>query len=416
MYRTDRFKTDVLKLSIALPCECDEKSTALFGLMINMLRNGTEKYPEKSDIIKRLNDLYDSSCSAGGFASGDNMILELSSEMLSESFTNGERVFDGVCELMYQMLFCPKKDENGLFIEERVEREKRVILDRIKSEKNNSKSYAFKRCRELMCAGEPYGISMKSDKIKKITAKEITDYYNNFIKNIELCFSYVGRRSADEVAESLKAYFGEVELSGKPQINRLSAKAESEPKSFEEELEVKQGVLVLGMTTGILMGEEYSHVIPVFNNVYGGTYTSRLFKTVREKMSLCYQISSDFVTTKGLEFVSCGIDVNKRDEAQKAILDELEDLKINLISDEELDVAKKLTLKEYHEMLDFPNAIAVFYFGREIYGSKESISDLIEKTTKITAEDIREVARRIKLHTVFFLKGTAEGEEDTADE
>jgi predicted Zn-dependent peptidase len=82
------------------------------------------------------------------------------------------------------------------------------------------------------------------------------------------------------------------------------------------------------MKTGVLLEDEFSHVMCVFNNVYGGTFTSRLFKTVREKMSLCYYCSSDYVNTKGLMFVSCGIDVNKREEAENAILKELEILNL----------------------------------------------------------------------------------------
>ena len=120
-YHTDRFKTSVLKLSVALPSDNDPKNTALFSLMINLLKSGTERYPEKSDIIKRLNDLYDASCSVGGYASGDNRIFEISAEMLSDRFSADESIFDGICELMYQMLFRPFLDEKGRFLKDRDE-------------------------------------------------------------------------------------------------------------------------------------------------------------------------------------------------------------------------------------------------------------------------------------------------------
>ena len=85
-YKTNKFKTAILKLSMVAPMEANAKESALFSLMINVLRSGTEKYPEKEDIIKRLNNLYDASCSIGGYASGDNRILEISSEMLDDKF------------------------------------------------------------------------------------------------------------------------------------------------------------------------------------------------------------------------------------------------------------------------------------------------------------------------------------------
>ena len=416
VYHTDRFKCDTLKLSIAFPADADDKKTALFGLMINVLRNGTEKYPTRADITKRLNDLYDSSCSIGGFASGDNRILEISAEMLNDEYVFGEKVFDGICELMYQMLFKPTLDKNGFFVYETVEREKNVILDKIKSEKNNSKSYAFRRCREIMCDGVPYGMSIKPEFIKKITQKEITEFYKNFIENANIKFSYVGKKKGAEVSCALNRYFGKQKFLESQNLAALSAIKSSEMIFVEEELDIKQGVLVLGMTTGMLLDSELSYVMPVFNNIYGGTYTSRLFKTVREEMSLCYYCDSDYVNTKGVLFVSCGIDVNNVNKAQKAILDELNKLKLEGISEKELEIAKKLTIKELREMLDFPSSIASFRYGREIYGINMTIEELINKVSTVTSIDIKNVAKKIEPNTVFFLKGTLAGAEDCADE
>jgi predicted Zn-dependent peptidase len=395
-----------------MPAELDDKSIALFALMVNLLRSGCEKYPERADIIRRLNDLYDSSCSIGGFASGENKIFEISSEMLADRYCEGESVFEGICELMYQMMFCPVLDGDRLFRAETVEREKNVILDKIKSQKNNTREYAMKRCRELMCKGEAYGTSVKSDVLSSLTREDVTDYYNDFISKVNLRFSYVGSKSASEVAEIIRKYFGNAAKNEKARIIPLSFNPSTSLQKLDEELNVKQGVLVIGMKTGVLLEDEFSHVMCVFNNVYGGTFTSRLFKTVREKMSLCYYCSSDYVNTKGLMFVSCGIDVNKREEAENAILKELEILKKELISDEELEVAKALTLKEFYDMLDFPGAIATFYFSRSMYGFDVSIEDMIEKVKGVTKEEIRTLAEKVIPDTVFFLKGTATDDEE----
>lgn len=413
-FYTDKFKSDILKLSIVMPADIDDESIALFALMVNLLRSGTEKYPERADIIRRLNDLYDSSCSIGGFASGENKILEISSEMLADKYCDCESVFDGICELMHQMLFCPVLDGCGLFLEETVEREKNVILDKLKSQKNNTREYAMKRCRELMCKGEAYGTSVKAEALMALTREKVSEYYKNFIKKASLCFSYVGSKTACEVAEGIKKHFDGAAPGESGNIVPLSFKPAAALRSFEEELNVKQGVLIIGMKTGVLLEDELSHVMCVFNNVYGGTFPSRLFKTVREKMSLCYYCSSDYVNTKGLMFVSCGIDVNKREEAQAAILNELEILKNELISDEELEIARAMTLKEFYDMLDFPGAVASFHFSRSMYGIDASIGDMIEKVKSVTKEDIRALAGMITPDTVFFLKGTAPdvGEDD----
>lgn len=405
-YHTDRFKTSILKLSVALPSDNDPKSTAMFSLMINLLKSGTKKYPEKADIIKRLNDLYDATCSIGGYASGDNRIFEISSEMLSDRFADGESILEGICELMYQMLFKPSLDNNGRFFKDRVDRAKNTIVDRIKSEKNNSREYAFKKCREIMCNGEPYGQSVKPQIIRKITQKQISDYYTRFVKDIKLEFSYVGDKDAPEVISILNKHFSGACTHPAPPLLPLSAISAGELRYVEEELDIKQGVLIIGMRTGILLGDELSCAMCVFNNIYGGTFSSRLFKLIREKMSMCYYISSDYVTTKGLMFVSCGIDVNNRETVQNTIITELEKLKNEPVTDEELDVAKKLAIKELNDITDYPNAIASFYFSRSIYGINMTINEFIEKVSEVSSDDIKRIAEQIAPDTIFFLKGT----------
>ncbi|MFR0794981.1 MAG: insulinase family protein [Oscillospiraceae bacterium] len=47
----------------------------------------------------------------------------------------------------------------------------------------------------------------------------------------------------------------------------------------------------------------------VFNALYGGCVTSKLFLNVREKLSLCYYVGSRLSTHKGLLTVTSGIDV-----------------------------------------------------------------------------------------------------------
>ena len=413
-FYTDKFKTEILKLSITMPADKDEKGTALFALMVNLLRSGTTKYPDRSDIIRRLGDLYDSSCSIGGFASGENKILELSSEMLSDKFSDEESIFEGICELMYQMLFCPVLDENREFLADAVKREKNVILDKIKSQKNNTRSYAMKRCRELMCKGEAYGLSVKPEVLSAITTKEISEYYKNFIENSRLCFSYVGAQSIESVKNKIEKYFGNVKNCLKGDIMPLTLSETRALSYHEEELDVKQGVLVLGFKTGVLLDSADAHVMSVFNNIFGGMFNSRLYKTVREKMSLCYYCSSDYVNTKGLMFVSSGIDVNKREIAEKAILNELYKLQNEYVLDDELDTAISMTLKEFYDMLDFPGAISSFYLSRSIYGFNTTIEDVIERVKTVTKDQIRNLANKITPDTVFFLKGTAQddGEDD----
>ncbi len=412
-FKTDKFKTAIFKLSMVSPMAADAKETAMFSLMINFLRSGTEKYPEKEDIIKRLNDLYDASCSIGGFASGDNRILEISSEMLEDRFSSEGSILEGVIEVMKEMLLHPRCDKDGFFRADAFEREKKVICDKIKSEKNNSREYAVRRCREIMCKDEPYGQMTEVPTLMSVTREELTAFYKKFISESAVTFSYVGELDGDVVADKINKMFGDTLSKNKTKAVPLVSHRAKAFSETVEELNIKQGVLVWGFRTDTLMGAEDAHVMTVFNNVFGGTFMSRLFKTLREKMSLCYYCSSDYVSTKAVMYVSCGIDVANFDKAKEEILGQLKALQSKPISEEELKIAKDLAIKENKEIRDYPGAIATFFYSRYIYGIEESLDKLSEKIESVTADDVFCMAKKITPDTLFFLKGTKiEGESE----
>lgn len=410
-FKTDKFKTAIFKLSMVSPMAADAKETAMFSLMINILRSGSEKYPEKEDIIKRLNDLYDASCSIGGFASGDNRILEISSEILEDRFSSEGSILEGVMEVMKEMLLHPRYDDDGFFRSEAFEREKKVICDKIKSEKNNSREYAVRRCREIMCKGEPYGQMTEVPVLMSVEREELTAFYKKFISESAVTFSYVGELDGDVVADKINKMFGDTLSKNKTKVVPLISHRAKAFSETVEELNIKQGVLVLGFRTDTLMGTEDAHVMTVFNNVFGGTFMSRLFKTLREKMSLCYYCSSDYVSTKAVMYVSCGIDVANFTRAKEEILKQLMVLQNEPVSEEELKIAKDLAIKENREVRDYPGAIATFFYSRHIYGIEETLDSISEKIESVTADDVLRLAKKITPDTLFFLKGTKKDDE-----
>ena len=310
------------------------------------------------------------------------------------------------------MLYHPRLDNNGLFFSDTVEREKRVMIDKIKSEKNNSREYAFKRCRESMGSGEPYGASVKVSVLEKITSERLAGYYRQFLAKASPTFSYIGDMDEEGVLAVIERHFGAESIGTADGLLPLNCNFSGKVKNLEEELDIKQGILVIGFKTGVLLGDRLSDGMRVFNNIYGGTCTSRLFTNVRERMGLCYYCDSDFVSTKGIMFVSCGIDVSDKELALEEIIHQLDILRNEPVPESELDAAKDMAIKDLREMQDYPGAIASFRYSHEMYGFSSDIDEKINKIRRVTSSDIREIADKIKLDTVFFLKGTAKEEDD----
>ena len=82
------------------------------------------------------------------------------------------------------------------------------------------------------------------------------------------------------------------------------------------------------------------------------------------------------------------------------------------ISETEFLSAKKSIFNVYSALCDSPSAIERFYLGRIINGINIGIDDFLAKIDSITVDDIKRAAGRLSLHTVFYLCGEGECEDE----
>ena len=175
---------------------------------------------------------------------------------------------------------------------------------------------------------------------------------------------------------------------------------------------VEQCKLVLGFRAGMAHEDDNREAIMLMTYLYGGSPHSKLFLNVREKMSLSYYCSSNFVKAKGLIFVQSGIDTDKEEAATRAILAQLEEIKKGQVSQEELHTSKLSIADSLRAVEDSPENIVTWYGGQLLRPSFTTPFEEIEKIEKIELEQVVEAAKKVRLDTVFMLKGSGEGETD----
>lgn len=169
---------------------------------------------------------------------------------------------------------------------------------------------------------------------------------------------------------------------------------------------VSQGKLAIGFRTGVSINDDDAVSLTLLNEIFGASPVSKLFMNVREKLSLCYYCRSVPDSYKGVMFVLSGIESENRDKAFNAIMKELADIKEGKITDDEMEAARLSVLTAYKTLDDNPSAICSWYLSRIICDNFEEPSDIIEKVKAVTRENVVAVAKKIKLDTVCFLKGT----------
>ena len=261
-----------------------------------------------------------------------------------------------------------------------------------------------------MCAMEDYAVSAmgSEDEAENIHYVRLTKDYRSLLAASPIEFFYCGDQAGEQVAELLHNALmllprGEVDpdLGTDVRMNAL----EAEPRYFTEEMDVTQGNLAMGFRLGKCMEDPDEPAIRVFNAVFGGGPTSKLFSNVRERLSLSYYANSTIDLHKGLLVVSSGIDFDKYDAAKDEILAQLEAMRRGEITPEELDAAKKYAANGMRTLADTPAALENFYLSQAVNGTDASPMDLAALMEEVTAEEVAEIARGTELDAVFFLKG-----------
>ena len=112
---------------------------------------------------------------------------------------------------------------------------------------------------------------------------------------------------------------------------------------------------------------------------------------------------------KEVMFVTAGIDFDKREETEEAILSELDMLAKNSIPPDELETARKNVAAAYLQGLDSPASVCDFRLGQNLLGSGGDLRQYAALTAEVKAEDIARIASEMKPELTYFLRRGAEG-------
>ncbi len=411
---TDKFKMS--RFSINFIMKSDKYYTPLYKLMLSVMMRGSERYPTITDINKALDERYGASVSYRCVRMGDKSVFKISCKLLGEEFVfNGDktRILEEVMEILSDILFHPVKDENGVFLEAYADSEKKIAIDAINSRINDPKSYASEQCSRIMFKDSDYELNEGDvELIKSFTSKELTENVNRFFDecNVE-CF-YIGNESHDRIESLIEREFplgcckkSDIEYREVPFVCQRS-----DIQFAEEEKAVSQGRLVLGYRCGTVLSDSDYYAMLIFNEIFGGGSVSKLFMNVREKKSLCYYCYSSLHSATGTIKVGCGIDPVKKDDAESEIASQLDAMKCGDFTDDEIDTAKRTLISGLRQISDSPAAIEAYFMRRYMSGINESPNRACERISEVTREEIIDAANKVELDTVYFLKGTDDGE------
>ncbi len=405
---TNKFKSAYLSVTLLAPLE--PETAAANALIPSVLRRGTAAHPDMESLSAALDELYGGAIEPAVRRKGETQCVGFVASFLDDAYAlNGEKILESAAALLGELLLRPYT-QDGIFCPDYTAGERANLIDRIRGQINDKRSYATHRLIQLMCGEEAFGTDKLGDETTAaaITPASLWQRYQELLRTAAVEVYYCGSAQPERVEAALSSA-----LSGLP-VNEarvvpdceVRIHAGTQPRVVEEALDVTQGKLAMGFRTGgITCWEEEYPALAMCSAVFGGTTLSKLFLNVREKLSLCYYASSMLEKLKGLMLVSSGIEFDKYQTARDEILAQLEAVRRGEIADWELEGARRTLISGHLATLDDQARQEEFWLGQAAAGLDTTIQELAGQFEAITREQVAQAARKLELDTIYFLKG-----------
>ena len=405
---TNQFKTNLYAVFLATPLS--RENVTKDALIAAVLRRGTMSIPSQDKISKELEEMYGASFDCGIEKTGDNHIIKFYLEALNEEFLPEKEELTQKCiNILLDIVTNPLVENNG-FKKEYVDSEKENLKQIINGKIDNKSRYALDRCIEEIFKGEPYGLYKYGyiEDLENITPESLYEYYKKLIQNCKIDIYYSGLFNNDKTEKIINKKLQENKIEPRKAEyivnNETTEKKNVErPKIVEDSMDVAQGKLVLGLQIND-NNKDSRFTASVYNAVLGGGANSKLFQNVREKNSLAYTASSSYIRTKNIILIHCGIDIDKYKKALETIKEQLEDMKKGNFTDEDVEDSKKLIISSIKSISAEQDTEITYDYGQELSSEHMTIEEYEEKIQNITREQIIEIANKININTIYFLK------------
>ena len=403
--QTDRFKTACFSLSLIRPLRREE--AAMNALLPAVLLRGSAVHPDIRSISAFLDEMYGASIGALVRKNGQIQTTGFYASFLEDRFAeSGEQILGSMVGFLRELLLEPKL-EGGAFSPEYVASEKRNLQNTIESALNDKRYYASHKMLELLCGDDGYGVSRLGtvEEVEAITPEGLFDHYRKILETSRVEIFYCGSMNPEKAAALFQKSFTELGTENPVQVFQEGFRPSGEVRQAEEVMDVAQGKLAMGFSTSCRAGDPEFPALMVLNAVYGSGMTCKLFENVREKLSLCYYISTVIHGAKGLMTLAAGIDAKDLDRAKAEIQAQLTACCRGEISEEELDAAKQSILSSLQTIGDSPSQMEDYALYRRLSGQNMDIISYSSAISAITVEDAARAARRIRLEAIYFLRG-----------
>jgi predicted Zn-dependent peptidase len=219
----------------------------------------------------------------------------------------------------------------------------------------------------------------------------LKDYMKQYYTGSNIVVSVVGNISHKQVVDAIQEVLGGIPK-GEPNQYAIADRAKAGVNCYYKE--IAQSQICVAMP-GVAKEDDRLFPLSILNTYLGGGMSSRLVKKIREEEGLAYSVYSynGSYTDTGAFVISVGTRPENCQRVIDIILEELEDVRQNGITQDELDKSFSQLKGSLYMGLETVNS-RMNKLGRSllIYDRVITPEENVDDLSKVTVEDVKALA------------------------
>ena len=376
----DAEKFNRCRIAIHLRYPARRQSATDAAVLALVLERGYAGCPDMTALSRKLAALYGADLGVDLAGAGGDRLLSADVCGIKQQFAlAGERLADEYADIVFGTIFDPYLVD-GVFDPEAVAIEKETLRRRLQAEFNDKRLYCVRQARRRFYGDSPAGIELNGylDEVDAVTPQSVKAEYDRILASAAIPALAIPVQPVQHYTEAIPG--------------------------------VTQAKLCMLFTRGTTEALPSIHLLRVAMGLLGGSATSRLFRNVREKQSLCYYCGSSAVRATGVMMVDSGVEPGGEAKAEAAILKELDDLQKAPATAEELEQCRLALLGSIDAVGDSLAGLESWYYGALLRGEEPVTPEQGKAlTAAVTAGQVQQLLQ--SYHYSVCYAGTA-GKED----
>jgi zinc protease len=362
---------------------CETAETAgLFDLLTAVLMKGTATKTalEIAEIVESM---------------GANLGADVASDYSLLSLKTVSADFETVLALAAEVLREPS------FPTAEIELERRLILQGLKSMKEQPFGVAYNHLREALYPNHPYGVTQAQSEqcIAAFTQADLQAAHRQYFRPDNMVVAIAGRISPNLAVKLVEQFLGDWPAPKEP-LPTVSFPEIPEVTGAAQKIvtvqETNQAFIVLGHLAGAVNDPDYA-ALKLISTYLGNGLSSRLFVELREKQGLAYDVSAFYPTRLGRSpFVAyIGTAPQNLPVALAGLQSEIARLTTIPLTPQELQVCKNKILGQYALGKQTNGQIAQTYGWYEVLGLGMAFDEAFQGAiAAVTIEEVQAAAQR----------------------